>query len=77
MRTLALVIASATLLGIGVAFATAGGTGGGAPAPSNHVAPDGLIECPLTGELIRPTDCPLCSQSEPDSQAPSCCRKGS
>lgn len=74
MRTAIFTLVIVALVGAGVAIA-ASGTSADALAkdPARADCP-GLIECPLTGELICADQCPLNSGEAQDDAVAPCCR---
>ncbi len=74
MRTAIITLAIVALVGAGVAIA---GAGANADAPAKDPARadcPGLIECPLTGELVCADQCPLNSGAAQDETVPPCCQ---
>ncbi|MGE0229559.1 MAG: hypothetical protein AB7U23_13735 [Dehalococcoidia bacterium] len=74
MRTAVITLAIVALVGAGVAIA---GASSSADAPLKDPARadcPGLIECPLTGELICADKCPLNTGDAQDESVPQCCR---
>ena len=74
MRTAIITLAIVAIIGTGVAIA-ASGKAADAPLkdPARADCP-GLIECPITGELICADQCPLNSGEAQDESVPPCCR---
>ncbi len=73
MRKTLLTLAVLILIGGGVAIA-ASGTNDDALKDPNRADCPGLIECPLTGDMICADECPLNSAAEADGDVPPCCK---
>lgn len=73
MRKTLIALAVLALVGGGVAIASSGTSDDVLKDPNRADCP-GLIECPLTGELICADECPLANGEEADADVPPCCR---
>lgn len=72
MRKTLLTLAVLALIGGGVAIAASGTNSDVLKDPSRADCP-GLIECPLTGEMICADECPL-NEEKTDGDVPPCCK---
>ncbi|MDA1195610.1 MAG: hypothetical protein O2894_10555 [Planctomycetota bacterium] len=74
MRKAMITLALLALIGGGVALA-ASGTSRDLPLDPNRADCPGMIECPLTGELICADECPLNGgAAKVDGDEAPCCR---
>ncbi|MGE0229717.1 MAG: hypothetical protein AB7U23_14530 [Dehalococcoidia bacterium] len=73
MRKTLIALAVLALIGGGVAIAASGGDDATVRDPNRADCP-GMIECPLTGELICADECPLGKGNEAEGDVPPCCR---
>ena len=73
MRRTLIALAVLALVGGGVAIASSGTSNDVLKDPNRADCP-GLIECPLTGEMICADECPLADGEKADADVPPCCR---
>ncbi len=73
MRQTLILIAVLALIGGGVALAASNGADDVLRNPDRADCP-GLVECPLTGELICADECPLQTGDDANADVPPCCR---
>lgn len=73
MKTAMFTILILALVGGGVALAASGSNDNVLKDPNRSDCP-GLIECPLTGEMICADECPLADGEKADADVPPCCR---
>lgn len=73
MRKSLILFAVLALIGGGVALA-ASGDSNDLPRDAQRDDCPGMIECPLTGELICADQCPLRKGEAVEDEVPPCCR---
>lgn len=73
MRKTLIAVAVLAVVGGGVALAASGTSEEVLKDPSRADCP-GMIECPLTGEMICADECPLNNEAKSDGDVPPCCK---
>lgn len=73
MRKTLTILAVVALIGGGVALAASGTTDDVLQDPSRADCP-GMIECPLTGEMICADECPLQTGDDANANVSPCCK---
>ncbi len=73
MRKTIIALAVLVLIGGGVAIAASGANNDVLKDPNRADCP-GMIECPLTGEMMCADDCPLDNAEKADGDVPPCCK---